>query len=97
MAQIIIKPLLTEKSSELSEKRNAFTFLVDRKSNKIEIKKAVEQAYGVVVNKVNTTNVMGKKKVRMTRSSYSVGRTNHYKKAVVYVAAGDTIDLYANI
>lgn len=97
MGQILIKPLLTEKTSDQSEKNNAFVFLVDRKANKVEIKKAVEKAYSVAVNKVNTVNVMGKRKVRMTRSSYSVGRTNHFKKAIVYVAAGDTIDLYANI
>ncbi|TXC78413.1 50S ribosomal protein L23 [Luteibaculum oceani] len=97
MGQILIKPLLTEKTSDQAENNNAFVFLVDRKANKIEVKKAVEKTYGVTVNKVNTVNVMGKRKVRMTRSSYSVGRTNHFKKAVVYVAAGDTIDLYANI
>ncbi|MGB0165790.1 MAG: 50S ribosomal protein L23 [Luteibaculum sp.] len=97
MGQVIIKPLLTEKTSDLSEDKNAFVFLIDRKANKIEVKKEVEKIYGVTVNKVNTVNVMGRKKVRMTRNSYSVGRTNHYKKAIVFVAAGDTIDLYANI
>lgn len=97
MGQVIIKPLLTEKTSDQAEGQNAFVFLVDRKTNKIEVKKAIEKIYGVTVNKVNTVNVMGKKKVRMTRSSYSVGRTNHYKKDIVYVAAGETIDLYANI
>lgn len=97
MGQIIVKPLLTEKASDLSENQNAFVFLVDRKANKVEVKKAVEKTYGVNVNKVNTINVMGKRKVRMTRNSYSVGRTNHYKKAIVFVAAGETIDLYANI
>lgn len=97
MGQVIIKPLLTEKTSDQAENGNAFVFLVDRKTNKVEVKKAIEKVYGVTVNKVNTVNVMGKKKVRMTRGSYSVGRTNHYKKAIVYVAAGETIDLYANI
>ena len=97
MSQIIIKPILTEKSSDLSEKQNRFVFEVARKANKIEIKKAIEKTYGVTVTAVNTMISTGKSKVRATKSSYTVGRTSAFKKAVISVAEGEVIDLYDNI
>ena len=97
MSQIIIKPVLTEKSTDLSESQNRFVFEVARKANKIEIKEAIEKTYGVTVKAVNTMVSPGKSKVRATRSSYTVGRTSACKKAVITVADGDVIDLYENI
>jgi len=97
MSQIIIKPILTEKSSALTEKQNRFVFEVARKANKIEIKKAIEKTYGVTVKAVNTMISTGKSKVRATKSSYTVGRTSAFKKAVITVADGEVIDLYDNI
>lgn len=93
----IIKPIITEKMSQLGEKLNRYGFRVDKEANKIEIKKAVEQMYGVTVTDVNTMIVAPKKKIRYTKSGYTQGATNAYKKAIVTLKDGDTIDFYSNI
>ena len=80
-----------------SEKYNRFAFVVDRKSNKIEIKKAVEEMYDVVVDSVRTMVCIGKKRVRGTKSGMIQGKTSTYKKAIVTLGEGDTIDFYSNI
>ena len=80
-----------------SEKYNRFAFVVDRKSNKIEIKKAVEEMYDVVVDSVRTMVCIGKKRTRGTKSGMIVGKTSTYKKAVVTLAEGESIDFYSNI
>ena len=94
---IIKKPIITEKMTSQSEKYNRFAFVVDRKSNKIEIKKAVEEMYDVVVDSVRTMVCIGKKRVRGTKSGMIQGRTSTYKKAIVTLAEGDSIDFYSNI
>jgi large subunit ribosomal protein L23 len=94
---VLIKPLITEKMTELSEKRNQYGFIVDRKANKIEIRKAIEGQYNVSVTSINTMIYAGKSKKRFTKSAILDGRTNHFKKAIVTVADGDVIDFYANI
>lgn len=94
---ILIKPLITEKMTDLSEKRGQYGFVVDRTANKVEIRKAVEQQYNVTVTSVNTMVYAGKNKKRYTKSAILDGRTNHFKKALVTVAEGDVIDFYANI
>lgn len=94
---IIKKPIITEKMTEQSEKYNRFAFVVDRKANKIEIKKAVEDMYDVAVNSVRTMVCIGKKRVRGTKSGMIVGKTSTYKKAIVTLSAGDSIDFYSNI
>ena len=94
---IIIKPVITEKMTAQGEKLNRYGFIVHRKANKIQIKKAVEDLYGVDVEAVNTQNVSGKKKSRFTKSGVLTGRTSSYKKAIVTLAAGETIDFYSNI
>jgi len=95
--EIILKPVITEKMTNLGEKLNRYAFIVHRKANKIEIKKAVEELYGVEVEAVNTLNFKGKAKSRFTKSGVVSGRTNAYKKAVVTLAEGETIDFYSNI
>ena len=80
-----------------SEKYNRFAFVVELKANKIEIKKAVEQMYDVVVDSVRTMVCIGKKRVRGTKSGMIVGKTSTYKKAIVTLAEGDSIDFYSNI
>lgn len=80
-----------------AEKLNRYGFIVDKNSNRLEIKAAVEKQYGVSVVNVNTINVLGKRKVRFTKKGFSSGRANNYKKAIVTVAQGDAIDLYSNI
>lgn len=95
--EILIRPLITEKMSSLQEKQGKYGFIVDRSANKIEIKKAIEKAYGVNVTKVNTLRYDGKRKMRYTKTGIIEGRSQGYKKALVSVAAGETIDFYANI
>ena len=80
-----------------SEKFNRYAFVVDRKANKIQIKKAVEEQYDVVVDSVRTMVCIGKKRVRGTKSGMIVGKTSTYKKAIVTLAEGDSIDFYSNI
>ena len=80
-----------------SEKYNRYAFVVDRKVNKIEIKKAVAEMYDVDVTAVRTMMCIGKKRVRGTKSGMIVGKTSTYKKAIVTLAEGDSIDFYSNI
>ncbi|MCT8338647.1 50S ribosomal protein L23 [Luteirhabdus pelagi] len=94
---ILIKPVITEKATADAELNNRYTFVVNPKANKIEIKKAVENAYGVSVEKVRTMNVRPNRRVRYTKSGVQTGKTNAYKKAIVQVTEGDTIDFYSNI
>ena len=94
---ILIKPIVTEKMTAQGEKLNVYGFIVDRKANKIQIKAAVEQMYGVTVAEVNTLNYHGKRKQRWTKSGLLKGRTNHFKKAYVALAGEDKIDFYANV
>ena len=94
---IIKKPVITEKMTNDSEKFNRYAFVVDRKANKIEIKKDVEQPYDVVVESVRTMVCIGKKRVRGSKSGMIVGKTATYKKAIVQLSSGDSIDFYSNI
>ncbi len=94
---IIIKPLVTEKMTSISEKSNRFGFIVCPEANKIEIKNAVEALYNVTVVDVNTIRYSGKNKTRYTKAGIVRGRTNAYKKAIVTLKEGDTIDFYSNI
>ena len=94
---IIKKPIITEKMTSQSEEYNRYAFVVDRKVNKIEIKKAVAEMYDVTVDSVRTMVCIGKKRVRGTKSGMIVGKTSTYKKAIVTLAEGDSIDFYSNI
>ncbi|MES2813058.1 MAG: 50S ribosomal protein L23 [Bacteroidota bacterium] len=94
---IIIKPIVTEKITKDGELFNRFGFVVDKKANKVEIKKAVEAAYGVNVVAVNTMNVRPDRSTKYTKSGMITGKTNAYKKAIVQVQEGETIDFYNNI
>jgi len=94
---IIIKPIVTEKVAKLGELSNRFGFVVDKKANKVEIKKAVEAAYNVTVVDVNTMNVRPDRSTKYTKSGMISGKTNAYKKAIVQVQDGETIDFYNNI
>jgi large subunit ribosomal protein L23 len=114
---IIVKPLISEKMTRLTEEaaapkltriqrkkgkpepvaHNRYGFVVDKRANKIEIKKEIERFYNVKVLDVNTMNYAGKNKSRYTKSGFLQGRTNAFKKAIVTLAAGDTIDFYSSI
>lgn len=93
--EILKRPIVTEKINKQTEKFNRYCFAVDKRANKLEIKKAVEEFYNVRVDDVNTCVVPAKAKSRMTKSGVYSGRKPGYKKATVTVAAGETIDLYA--
>lgn len=97
LSEVLIKPVLSEKVNAQSENENRYTFIVNRKANKLEIKKAVEEFYGITLKNVNTHTLPSKRKQRFTTSGLLVGRKPARKKAVVTVADGDTIDLYSNI
>lgn len=94
---ILVKPIITEKAESLSENLNQYSFVVDRKANKIEIKKAVEQMYDVKVASVNTAIMPAKAKNRNTRSGLIRGRVSSYKKAMVTLAEGNEIDFFGDI
>ena len=93
---IIIKPIVTEKMTQLGDKLNRYGFRVQKDANKIEIKQAVEAMYDVTVNEVNTL-VAAKKKSRFTKGGVVKGSASAYKKAIVTVKEGDKIDFYSNI
>ena len=94
---IIIKPIVTEKVTKQSELLNRFGFVVEKKANKVKIKKAIEAAYGVNIVSVNTMNVRPDRSTKYTKSGLITGKTNAYKKAIVQVQEGETIDFYNNI
>ena len=97
LTEILIKPILTEKANAQQDKLSRYAFKVNRRANKLEIKTAVEQFYGVNVVDVNTLVVPGKSKTRSTKSGIISGVKSGYKKALVTVAEGETIDLYASL
>ena len=97
LSEVLVKPILTEKANAQQEKLRRYAFRVSKDANKLEIKKAVEGFYGVTVTNVNTVVVPGKNKTRYTKAGFIKGRKSSYKKALVTVAEGETIDLYANI
>ncbi|HAQ61163.1 TPA: 50S ribosomal protein L23 [Candidatus Delongbacteria bacterium] len=90
MKIILKKPLITEKTSKLQEKNNQYTFLVDVHSNKIEIKREIEDKFGVSVKEVNTVNYEGRK----ARVGRFLGKKSDFKKAIVTLAKGDKLDIY---
>lgn len=94
---ILIKPLVTEKMNEQSERFNRYGFVVVKSASKPQIKKAIEGMYDVTVDSVNTMVYGGKVKSRYTKSGVISGKTTAYKKAIVTLAEGDSIDFYSNI
>ena len=94
---ILLKPIVTEKMTMQGESLNRYGFLVDKRANKLQIKEAVEEMYGVSVDTVNTMRYLGKKKSRHTKSGVVEGRSKSHKKAIVTLADGEKIDFYSNI
>ena len=94
---ILVKPIVTEKMNAQAEVLRKYGFVVNKKANKVQIKKAVENLYGVTVESVSTMNYAGKRKSRYTRTGLVHGKQSAYKKAVVTLREGDTIDFYSNI
>ena len=96
-SEVLIKPILSEKANAQQDKLRRYAFRVDRKANKLEIKKAIESFYGVTVVDVNTLVVAGKDKTRYTKKGFTKGRKSAYKKALITVAEGENIDMYGSI
>ena len=94
---ILIKPIITEKATNHSEVFNRYTFVVDKRANKIEIKGAVEATYGVSILSVKTLNYPIQRTTKFTKKGLVTGIKSGYKKAVVQVAAGESIDFYNNL
>ena len=95
---IIIKPIVTEKLTAITEKTpNRFGFRVSPQANKLEIRQAVEAMYQVTVVDVNTMRYSGKLKSRYTKSGTVSGRQDAYKKAIVTLKKGESIDFFSNI
>lgn len=94
---ILIKPVLTEKAETLSEGLAKYSFVVNKDANKLEVRAAVEEMYGVTVDSVNTMIMPGKKKSKMTRSGMQTGKVSGYKKAIVTLADGEEIDFFGDI
>jgi len=95
--EILIKPVVSEKMTDQSEKLSRYGFVVNHAANKIQIKKAIEKNYGVTVESINTMIYAGKSKSKFTKAGLIKGRTNKFKKAIITVADGDVIDFYSNI
>jgi len=94
---ILLKPIVTEKMTKLGEELNRYGFIVDTRANKLQIKKAIEEMYGVSVSSVNTMRYLGKSKTRYTKSGVVAGRAKSFKKAIVTLGEGEKIDFYSNI
>ncbi|MFC2086985.1 50S ribosomal protein L23 [Bacteroidota bacterium] len=94
---ILVKPIVTEKLTEQGDALNRYGFIVNKKANKLQIKSAVEEMYEVTVKSVNTMRYGGKQKVRYTKSGVIKGKTSAFKKAIVTLNEGETIDFYSNI
>ncbi len=94
---ILLKPIVTEKMTAQGDKFNRYGFFVAKNANKLQIKKAVEELYGVTVDSVNTLRYGGKVKTRYTKSGVMTGKTTATKKAIVTLAEGNAIDFYSNI
>lgn len=95
--EIILKPVVTEKMTGITDKLNRYGFVVKNDANKIEIKAAIEKFYGVTVTDVNTMKYAGKAKSRFTKTGQISGKTKAFKKAIVSLKEGDSIDIYSNI
>ncbi len=91
--EVVIRPVVTERSTELGEEQNAYTFMVSKDANKIEIRHAVEKLFGVKVAGVRTLNYRGK----WRRVGRSLGRRPSFKKAIVKLVEGERIDVYEGI
>lgn len=94
---ILVKPVITEKMTAQGEKDGRYGFIVMKTANKVEIKSAVQELYGVTVEAVNTQNYVGKVKSRNTTKGLAIGRVNKHKKAIVTLKKGESIDFYAGI
>tara|TARA_B100000963_G_scaffold143275_1_gene124812 strand:+ start:106537 stop:106830 length:294 start_codon:yes stop_codon:yes gene_type:complete len=93
---LFFKPIISEKTSQQSEMSSRYTFMVDKSFNKIQIKSAIESYYGVSVERVRTMNYGPERKVKYTKTGMQKSKSNSFKKAIVKLVEGDSIDFYEN-
>lgn len=94
---ILKKPVITEQQTKDTDKFGTYGFIVDKKANKIEIRKAVEKTYGVTVTDIRTLIVPAKAKNRYTKAGVLSGFRGSYRKAIVKVAEGESIDFFSDL
>ena len=92
--EILIKPILTEKILKMQESQGKYAFVVNKNSNKVEIKQAVQKKFDVTVDNVQTVNVKGKSKKMNTRRGITRGKRSDWKKVIVTLRSGDSIDFF---
>lgn len=97
MHTILVKPVITEKMSQLTEEHNVYGFLVRKNANKIQIAKAIESKFNVSVENVRTLNHPGKTKTQFRKSGRFTGKTPSYKKAFITLKKGDKIELFDQV
>ncbi len=97
MHQILIRPLITEKMSDITAQHGKYGFIVNPKANKIEIAKAVSEKFNVHVVSVTTLNHKGKTKTQFRKSGRYTGKTSKFKKAIVTLKEGETIDIFEEV
>lgn len=97
MHQVLIRPLITEKMSNISAEQNKYGFIVNPKANKIQIAKAIEEKFDVHVVDVKTLNHSGKTKTQFRKSGRFTGKTSKYKKAIVTLKEGESIELFEEV
>jgi large subunit ribosomal protein L23 len=96
MINPLLRPLLTEKSTGLTEKKGQYVFVVKPDADKTDIKKAVEKKFGVEVKSVRTINCLGKSRAQNTRKGRVTGKKSDWKKAIITLEKGQAIDYYEN-
>ncbi len=94
---ILVKPIITEKATNDSELFNRYAFVVDKNANKLDIKEAVEAAYGVSISSVKTLNYPIQRNTKYTKKGLVTGIKSGFKKAIVQLAEGESIDFYNNL
>ena len=97
MHQILIRPLITEKMTNLSTEKGVYGFIVNPKANKIQIAKAIEEKFNVHVVSVKTFNHSGKTKTQFRKSGRFTGKTSGFKKAIVKLKEGESIELFEEV
>ncbi|MBN1155860.1 50S ribosomal protein L23 [candidate division KSB1 bacterium] len=94
--EVLKRPILTEKMLKLQEDKHQYAFEIDKKSNKVEVKKAVQEKFDVTVENVNISVVKGKSKNLNTRRGLTKGKRSDWKKAIVTLRKGDSINFFEN-
>lgn len=95
--EILVKPIVTEKLTKQADTLDRYGFVVDKRANKLQIKKAIEEMYSVTITEINTMIRGGKSKRRITKTGIQNGKSNSVKRAIVTLAKGEKIDFYSNI